>query len=118
MKYLCKTQVSIKGRKWKVYLLPSKQFVKMFGKTTAGATHYTNYSETRAIYLRPGYLTKVVIKHELVHAFLSTRPPTRSLHEFEEQVADLFAYSSDHINFLTTVIYWKFKNRLKTKQSF
>jgi hypothetical protein len=83
------------GTKWKVETLGAEAFVAS-APELVGSTGYTD-TGSRTIVFHADHITEAVVRHELVHAYLSVSPITTQgmdsvdPHAVEEVVADLFA---------------------------
>lgn len=60
-------KLNIRGRKWTIKVLPSKEFIKTHGKSTGAITRF----KFRDIIFDKTELTIQTIIHELIHAYMS-----------------------------------------------
>lgn len=100
-------KVKIKGKVWTVSFLPRKAYYSKYPNHchTAALTVYNHDHAIREINFcgRPSFST---IKHEVMHAFLSTRNFSGvSYGEIEEQVCDEVGYNLERIQKVSNSIY-------------
>lgn len=88
--------VQIMGTRWKYSAKPNLDLDAAGSPELAGATAYTD-TGARTMTFHADHITEAVVRHELVHAYLSVSPVTTQgldavdASAMEEAVADLFA---------------------------
>lgn len=66
-----KFSVKINKRRWDIELISTKDFSKLFNKENAAMTAYDISKGYRKIFFCPDHITRSVIAHEVMHAYLA-----------------------------------------------
>lgn len=107
--------VTINKEKWKVHLITDKLYKEKFKNGLAITMYRHSNPKCRELYFRPGFRTKSIILHEIVHAYTSymhAKYPEMTKSELEEAMCDVVAMNIYSMIKVADNIEYKLKKRV------